>query len=188
MHFLGEGIRFYNIDFEYIKFLHSYDNQVYYHASYQDKLKPYIGIIVTNDGIHYFIPLTSAKPAHAHKPLNGSDYMMIHRLVDVSENERRAIYKPYGEDRTKKYRITSLLNIGKMIPVPANKVKAIDFKSLDMKYQFLLLEEHRFCVSEQDRIVAKAKKLYTKTKQKGKRLGKEQCDYLFLERLIHRLP
>lgn len=110
--------------------------------------------------------------------------MMIHRLVDVSENERRAIYKPYGENRSKKYRIISLLNIGKMIPVPDDKVKLIDFKTLDIKYQFLLLEEHRFCVSEQERIISKARTLYDKTTKKGKRLGPYHCDYLLLESFV----
>ena len=61
----NETMKFYEIDIEYIKYLHSFDNEDYYDASNSKYLdKPYVGIIVYKDDIKYFIPLTSAKKKH----------------------------------------------------------------------------------------------------------------------------
>lgn len=55
---------FYKVDYEYIKFLHSYDDEVYFNSFYKDRTKPFLGIMVGMNGLNYFIPLSSAKEKH----------------------------------------------------------------------------------------------------------------------------
>lgn len=54
----------YTIDQEYLKYLYSFDTEVYYSPKYEGSLKPFFGIIVIIDDISYFIPITSAKEKH----------------------------------------------------------------------------------------------------------------------------
>jgi len=182
--FVNEKIDFYEIDFDYMTHLYKHDNNVYYHSSYKSKLKPYIGVLLNNNGIKYFVPLTSAKPKHINLKLITKDYLMINKLVDVNEQEKKAIYKTNPEDNTTKYRITSMLDLRKMIPVPEDKYKKVELASLDLNYQFLLYEEHRFCIGKQDMIKDYANKLYEKTKSKGQRISKFHCDYVLLESIM----
>lgn len=54
--------RFYHIDEHYIRFLHSLDNRVQHNKGQR---RPYIGIVLSIDGINYYVPLESPKPNHA---------------------------------------------------------------------------------------------------------------------------
>ena len=65
---LRKGVKtvdFYTIDIEYIKYLYSFDTEVYFNKQRHDyENKPYVGTIIYNDTIPYFVPLTSAKTKH----------------------------------------------------------------------------------------------------------------------------
>ena len=55
MEFLSDKIRFYELDNDYVKYLHMSDSQVYFHDSYCKDIKPYVGIIATINDIRYFM-------------------------------------------------------------------------------------------------------------------------------------
>ena len=74
MEFLSDKIRFYELDNDYVKYLHMSDSQVYFHDSYSKDIKPYVGIIATINDIRYFIPLTSPKMKHTKRKLRTKDY------------------------------------------------------------------------------------------------------------------
>ena len=58
-------VKFYTIDIDYIKYLYSFDTEVYFNKQRHDyENKPYVGTIIYNDTIPYFVPLTSAKTKH----------------------------------------------------------------------------------------------------------------------------
>jgi protein AbiQ len=68
-----------------------------------------------------------------------------------------------------------------MIPVSQGNYSIIDFKSLNLNYQFLFYKEHEFCKSKQDIILSSATKIYEKTLKKGAALSKFHCDFVKLE-------
>ena len=92
MNFLNDSIAFYEIDNDYIEYLHQVDSNVYYHPSYRATIKPYVGILVDIENTKYFIPLTSAKEKHKKQRMRSRDYLMIYDLVDKNSNEENAIY------------------------------------------------------------------------------------------------
>ena len=75
----------------------------------------------------------------------------------------------------------SILDIKKMIPVPEDCYKRIDFKLLeDSKYRDLFEKEYKFCLSIKSKILLKAEKLYQKQKASGiVRAG--NCSFEILE-------
>ena len=93
MEFLSDKIRFYELDNDYVKYLHMSDSQVYFHDSYCEDIKPYVGIITTINDIRYFIPLTSPKLKHTKRKLRTKDYMTIYEEVDKTANEKMLYIK-----------------------------------------------------------------------------------------------
>lgn len=181
MNFLNNEISFYVIDHEYMRYLHGIDSCVYFHEDYKRLIKPYVGIMITIDRKKYFIPLTSAKPRHSNQRLKTRDHILIYDIVDIIMNEPKAVYKDNPNDPTKKYHILGVLDIRKMIPVPDGMYHKINFRQLELNYQFLFYKEHEFCKSVQDDIITKATNLYEKAKQKGKKISNFHCDYILLE-------
>ncbi|MBK4778725.1 MULTISPECIES: type III toxin-antitoxin system ToxN/AbiQ family toxin [Streptococcus] len=184
MNFLNDSIAFYEIDNDYIEYLYQVDSNVYYHPSYRATIKPYVGILVDIGNIKYFIPLTSAKEKHKEQRMQSRDYLMIYDLVDKNSNEKNAIYRDHPNLLDKKYHILAVLDIRKMIPVVEGAYKKIEFKTLELNYQFLFYKEHEFCKSKQDKIILDASKIYSKTIAKGSALSKFHCDYVALEKAL----
>ena len=60
-----ENLGLYNIDVNYLEYLHSIDSEVQFSLEKDYSQKPFLGILVLVDTYTYFIPLTSAKPKHA---------------------------------------------------------------------------------------------------------------------------
>lgn len=157
-------MKFYEIDIEYIKYLHSFDKEVYYDASnnkYTDK--PYVGIIVYKDNIKYFIPLTSAKKKHLKLKNNGRDYLLIYEIVDKNELREKDIYKQTKDGKYKK--ILSLVDFRKAVPVPEGYYNQIDIrKSVNRD---LLAKEYAFCKVKEEVIYRKCKGIIKYQKEKG---------------------
>ena len=184
MRFLNDSITFYEIDNEYIKYLHHFDSNVYYHSSYKESVKPYVGILVDIENIKYLIPLTSAKEKHKNQRMRSRDYLMIYDLVDKNVNEKNAVYRNHPSLIDRKYHILAVLDIRKMIPVVEGAYKKIDFKNLDLNYQFLFYKEHEFCKAKQNQILSDATKVYEKSREKGTALSKFHCDFILLENVL----
>ena len=60
---LQKNLKFITIDQDYLKYLHGFCNEVYYKPTGYES-KPYIGILVQENGVEYVIPLSSAKEKH----------------------------------------------------------------------------------------------------------------------------
>ena len=80
-----EKFGFYTVKADYLQFLNSMDSEVYYNASYQTAVKPFVGIVIMVADYHYFIPLTSAKMKHT-KWKNVSDECFL--IYEILKNER----------------------------------------------------------------------------------------------------
>ena len=60
-------MKFYKVDLEYIRYLHSNDSRVQYNANYTDVLNqncPYIGVVLKINEHNYFAPLEHPRPNH----------------------------------------------------------------------------------------------------------------------------
>ena len=60
-----QDFKFVLLNLSYIKKLYEIDKEVFFNQNPKYELKPYLGILITNNGREYAIPLTSAKSKHA---------------------------------------------------------------------------------------------------------------------------
>ncbi len=125
-------LKFYNIDDNYIEFLHSFDNKVPYNKKNR---RPYIGIILEVNGLTYFAPMFS--PKQQHKTYNSNK-----TYIKISNN-------------------MGIIKLNNMIPVNIENLTYIDFNSIqDKKYRNLLIQQNNFIQLNADRIREMANKLY----------------------------
>lgn len=135
-------VKFYTIDIDYIKYLYSYDSEVYLNKQCHDyENKPYVGIIIYNNSIPYFVPLTSAKPKHLKLKNNGADYLVIYENINKTEVHKLDIIKDIGNGEIKK--LLSVIDLKKAIPVANNCYHEIDIRN--HKDRDLLAKEYEFC-------------------------------------------
>ncbi|MCD8238217.1 MAG: type III toxin-antitoxin system ToxN/AbiQ family toxin [Clostridiales bacterium] len=170
----------YNVDVAYLKYLHdNIDNEVYYASAKYEK-KPFPGIIVGIGSYTYFIPFTSCKPKHLNWKNSSSDHYIIYEITEKNKLAENAVYKPVGGNMAK--HILAVLDIKKMIPVPAGMYSKINFSELkDYKYKNLLEKEYRFCRSIQDGILDKVHKIYNYQK-KTNIVRRFYCNFTLLEK------
>lgn len=55
---MKQNLKWYIIDKEYVKYLRKADSRVQY-SEYSNKLKPYIGIVLTIHDFDYYVPISS---------------------------------------------------------------------------------------------------------------------------------
>ena len=155
---LQEKLQFVHVDIEYVKALYEACSEVYYMPDEYEN-KPCIGILLSDGGHKYVLPLTSAKDV----------------WVGVDDTD---IVK----------HIMSALDIKKMIPVVDNVISVVDINYSDddseddKKYKDLLNKEYSFCVKIVDDVILKASKLYEKQVKTGK-VQMFACDFLCLEKV-----
>lgn len=58
-----EKLRWYIADKEYVNYLRKFDKKVE-NIEYNEKLKPYIGILININNFNYYVPISSAKEKH----------------------------------------------------------------------------------------------------------------------------
>lgn len=118
---MNEQLKLYNINPSYVDQLHNLDYRVEKHHGKHSK--PYLGIILKINNIHYFVPLSSPQPKHKH---------MYESLTFVKITNRS--------------QLLSVLNINNMIPVPIGFYHKIDINKIsDLKYRDLLNAEQIAC-------------------------------------------
>lgn len=160
-----EKFGFYKIDKEYLKFLHSKDEQVFYEDTKEYERKPHLGIIVGINEMKYCIPLTSAKARHLNWANVSEHNIIIYEMVKQADIHKKDICKRINNTNTYK-KIISVLEIRKMIPINDNLYTYIDFSAeKDLSYKDLLEKEYRFLKPLKDTILKKAKDLYMKQKE-----------------------
>lgn len=153
------NIRLYKIDLEYIKYLHThYDNRVQYHKDKTDNYngnRPYIGVVLTINGIDYFAPLEHPRPEHKNIKSN------LH-IVKIKNGN-------YG-----------LIGLNNMIPV--HKKLLIDFDINTDKNRNILLTQFQYCNNNKVDILNRAKEVYNKRiNEPNSFIQKVYCDFEKLE-------
>ena len=102
--------------------------------------RPYIGVVIQSSVHNYFVPMMSPKPKHI-EMRNTLDFMKI-------KNGK-----------------LGALNFNNMIPVSQENAILLEIEDVkDALYKNLLLEQRNWILSNEDRIVSKAKNLYDKFK------------------------
>ncbi len=165
----GKKLKWYIVDKDYVNYLRKYDNKVE-NIDYANKLKPYIGILVTINDINYYVPISSAKEKH-YKIKEGMDF------VKIQEDNR----------------IVGVLNLNNMIPILDNNVTELKYKDIENYREFNSDKERKLYISflsfELDLINAKiekirknALKLYNeKENNPNSKLSKRCCNFKLLE-------
>lgn len=106
----------YNINVNYLKYLHdNIDSEVYYAPDKYDK-KPFLGIIIGIESYSYFLPFSSSKQRHLKWKNVAPEHFLIYEIVNKNTLAKKAVYKPYKDDLV--LHILAALDIKKMIPVP----------------------------------------------------------------------
>lgn len=162
-------LKWYIVDKDYINYLRKYDNKVE-NIDYANKLKPYIGILVTINEINYYVPISSAKGKH-YKIKEGMDFIKLQ------------------EDN----KIVGVLNLNNMVPILDNNVTELKYKDIEKYREFNSDKERKLYISflsfELDLINAKlekirknALKLYNeKENNPNSNLSKRCCNFKLLE-------
>lgn len=170
-------MKFYTIDIEYVKYLSSFDHEVYLNKKRHDyENKPYVGIIVFDNGLNYFVPLTSAKEKHLKLKNTGKDYMVIYENITREEIHKNDIYMELPNAQIKK--LISVVDFRKSIPVPEGSFFEIDIRR--HKDRDLLAKEYAFCSSKKETIINKAKSVIRHQKRNEDKLF-AYCDFDLLE-------
>lgn len=172
-------IGLYTIDVNYLKALREADTEVFYSTNYESK--PFVGVIVTESGYNYFIPLTSAKPKHLHWGNVSDRHILIYEEASPSAVHENWVYKNMGNGKVK--HILSVLDVKKMIPVPRGMFHRVNIKDIpNQGYRALLEREYRIVLKFQDRILESVHNTYTYQKSSG--IVREfHCNFAALEKV-----
>ncbi|MBQ4437370.1 type III toxin-antitoxin system ToxN/AbiQ family toxin [bacterium] len=187
---LKKNLKFISIDQKYLKYLHDFCKEVYYQpVGYETK--PYLGILVEDNGTEYVIPLSSAKEKHKFWKDVDSDRFLIFENCEKSEKAFNGIYTENPDGSLK--HIISVIDLKKMIPIKQSLYSEINLNSSpddseDMKkYKVLLNIEYSFCIKIIDSVIQKASILYDEQISTGKILN-FCCDFKLLEEKSKEYP
>ena len=127
--------QFYHINEHYISYLHSIDTRVQYNKGQR---RPYVGIVLSINGIDYYVPLESPKPNHVN--IKGGGPVM--KLDDGR---------------------LGLMGFNNMIPVIPSCLIKFDIQSIENEnYKMLLLNQLNYCNKNRDLILQRAESTYRK--------------------------
>lgn len=179
-------LKFVNVNIEYVKKLHSACSEVYYMPDEYEN-KPCIGILVSQGGYKYVLPMTSAKPKHKKWKNSDRDRMLIYEMVDVNELSSKDVWVKVDNTDTVKH-IMSAIDIKKMIPVVDEVISVVNINrdqnatDDENKYKDLLNKEYSFCLKIIDNLIKKASRVYERQMLTGK-VEMFACDFKALEQV-----
>lgn len=162
-------LKWYVVDKEYVSYLKEFDDKVE-NINYSQRLKPYIGILITINEINYYVPISSVKEKH---------YKM---------NEDMDFIKIIDKDR-----ILGVLNLNNMIPIDNENVRVLKYKEIDEYRKFkndrekslyisLLSFELELINDKIKKIKSNAIELYNeKLNRPNSKISKRCCDFKLLE-------
>ncbi len=166
-----ESLQFININQEYLKYMNSFCPEIYYKpANYENK--PYLGILLNQNGMEYVIPLTSAKEKHKSWKNVESDRFLIFENSARTAISPRAVFVENADGTVK--HILSAIDLKKMFPVKEGVYSKVNLiinqsDSTEIKnYKNLMNKEFAFCVGILDSILQKSTKLYDRQMKTGK--------------------
>lgn len=187
---LKKNLKFISIDQKYLKYLHDFCKEVYYLPTGYET-KPYLGILVEDNGAEYVIPLSSAKEKHKFWKNVDSERFLIFENCERSDKAFNGIYTK-NPDGTLKH-IISVIDLKKMIPIKPGLYSEINLNfSFDdsedtKKYKVLLNIEYSFCIKIIDSVIRNASKLYDEQMSTGK-IVRFCCDFRLLEEKSKEYP
>ena len=123
--------------------------------------RPYLGVVMEIKDLNYFVPLSSK---------------------NSKKLPNEAIIKLLQYDKGQVSNRLCVLLFNNMIPVNKDSISPLNIENIkDIKYKNLLISQMIIIRKEENRIKAKAKKVYTNF-LKNKRLSGVCCDFLLLEK------
>ena len=166
---MDNKLKWYVVDKEYVSYLKKFDDKVE-NINYTERLKPYIGILITINEINYYVPISSVKEKH---------YQMNEDMdfIKIIENDR----------------ILGVLNLNNMIPIDNENVRVLKYKEIDEYRKFKNDKEKHLYISflsfelglindKIDKIKSNAVELYNeKINRPNSKISKRCCDFKLLE-------
>lgn len=130
-----EHLKIYRINEKYVEYLHKVDNRVQLNKG---ERRPYVGVVLTVNGMNYFVPLESPKPNHRNIKSGGP----VLKLDDGA---------------------LGIMGFNNMLPVKRQYLIEFDIRAeQDKRYQTLLLKQLRYCSKNRDTIRLRATNTYIK--------------------------
>ena len=159
-------MKLYTIETTYIEYLKEFQSHVWENQE-NNRLRPYVGVVL-NIGRHkYYAPLSSPKPKHRNMP----------DRIDFIRLEHKG-------------KLIAVINLNNIIPVADELVSLIDIKNLsDQRYKDLLNIEMIDIRRKQTVILKNANSIYNKVTKfgdepKNARLRSLCYDFLLLEKKL----
>ena len=145
---------FYNIDERYIKYLQGFDAKVP-NIGYAAHNKFVCGVVLKINNLDYYVPLSS-------------NQKMFKTSFAIKDGNN----------------IVATLRFSFMFPAPLNVLSIMNFKQIeqeDRRYGKFLEKEWRYCISKEQQILNKAKRVYSMGSNPNHQFYKVCCDFLKLE-------
>lgn len=180
---LQKNLKFITINQDYLKYLHEACNEVYYKPAGYER-KPYIGILLNENGREYVLPLSSAKEKHKSWKNIDTDRFLVYENCRKTELGRHNIYTDNADGSVK--HILAIVDLKKMIPIKEGLYLEVNLNPQEKdsleekKYKVLLNIEYSFCLKIIDTVIHKASVLYDKQMKTG-RVIPFCCDFRLLE-------
>ena len=105
-------LKWYVADKEYVNYLRTFDNKVE-NIDYNNKLKPYLGLLIKIDKFNYYVPISSSKEKH-YKMNENIDFIKI----------------------MKQERLLGVLNLNNMVPIADEHIRILKYKEIDKYRKF----------------------------------------------------
>ena len=109
---MKDKLKWYVVEKEYVSYLKKFDNKVA-NIEYNDRFKPYLGIIITINEMNYYVPISSVKEKH-YKMNEDIDFIKINK-----------------DDR-----ILGVLNLNNMIPIDNENVTILRYIEIEDYREF----------------------------------------------------
>ena len=176
-------LEFININQDYLKYLHEVCPEVYYKPISYDN-KPYLGILINNEGQEYVVPISSAKKKHESWKNIESDRFLIYEKYDRMPEDPKAVCKQLPDGSIE--HLLSVIDLKKMIPVKDGLYTRVNLIHSDTdseeirNYKNLMNKEFAFCLKLLNLLIKKVNKIYEKQISSGK-IVKYCCDFKLLE-------
>jgi len=148
-------LKFYDIDEDYVKHLQSIDRQIP-NIGYSANNKFICGVVLNINGFNYYAPISSNPQI---------------------QRTNLPIYDKYNK-------VIATIRFCFMFPAPLSVLTEKNFKlidSIDRKYADLLAVEYNYCISNESKILTKAKSVYEIGCNKNHKFNYTCCNYKSLE-------
>ncbi len=171
-----QEFKIYSVSDTYISYLRESDPKVYSNKeSSRTHTRKYVGIVLSINDYHYFIPLSS--PKESDYQVAGEDKVIKKSIIPII----RITEKTHGVKELK-----GTLRLSHMIPVPDSELELYDLDNeQDENYKALVKAEMIFIRKNSDKIRNNASVLYKQKEAGDDSIGylKAALDYKGLEKL-----